>query len=169
MSDQYIHIHARDLSPTRGAQNQVLQAAVNSAVAPVARLSGGLVRMPGGHYAQLHTHEQNEIILHVYAGVAATLIGDQLESVIHSPGSVMWISPGVKHAAVNLDTAAEVLAFEVRTDPTFEQDTVVCPGMAADVADRVAELQQRYTAGEFDAELAGDPVRQVVTLGGGHR
>ncbi|WP_158886140.1 cupin domain-containing protein [Amycolatopsis anabasis] len=148
------HTNVSALPPVRGVQQQVLIPAVHSGVAPVRGLSAGVVRMPGGHSTQAHEHAESEIVVYVHQGIAASLCGEEMEPVLHWPGSVIWIPPGVPHAALNLEPEEEVAAFEARTDQTFGDDTVLRPDLDDLVAERVRQLRRDYALGQLSIDLA---------------
>lgn len=131
-----------ELARTRGVQRQVLVRALHSGVAPVRQLGAGVVRMPGAHHTKPHIHPRSEIVVYVCSGVAASLCGPDLRPLLHWPGSVMWIPPGTPHVAVNLDDHDDLVAFEVRADPTFEEDTTLCPDLDPLAEHRVNQLRQ---------------------------
>ncbi|ATY17068.1 cupin domain-containing protein (plasmid) [Amycolatopsis sp. AA4] len=147
------HTNVYELPSVRGKQQQVLTPAVHAGVAPVRRLAVGAVEMPGGHSTYAHEHPESEIVVIVVEGIAASLCGEDMTPVLHRPGSVIWIPPGVAHAAVNLHPRARVLGFEARTDRTFGEDTVLRPDLDALVDERVHRLRRDYARGRLDARL----------------
>lgn len=140
---------ARALAGVHGVQRQVLVRALHSDVAPVRQLGAGVVRMPGGHHTKPHVHTRSEIVVFICSGVAATLCGPDLRPVLHRPGSVMWIPPGLPHVAVNLDDRHDLVAFEVRADPTFEEDTTLCPDLDAVAGLRAGRLRRDFARGHL--------------------
>lgn len=139
---------------TMGPQRQWFAPVVHSAVAPITSLASGIVRMPGGHHALPHVHVDSEIMIFVVSGMAASLVGHQLDEVFfHAPGSVMYIGPGVPHVGVNLSHDIEVEVFEVRTDRAFNDDVVRLPELDQIAAHRSAQLRSEVTLGHFDEQL----------------
>lgn len=117
------------------------------------RLSGCVVVMPPGQASQPHLHERNDIIVVVIEGHAATLAGPELTPVLHGPGEFIFIAEGVPHVAVNLNTAHRLVAVEVRTDPSLNDDVTVLPEYAEQVERIVADLQQRFTARQIEVPI----------------
>ncbi|QFZ20153.1 cupin domain-containing protein [Saccharothrix syringae] len=130
----------------QGVRRQVPVRALHSEVAPVRQLGAGVVRMPAGHHTKPHVHPRSEIVVHVCSGVAASLCGPELRPVPHRPGSVVWMPPGLPHVAVNLDDTDDLVAFEVRADPTFERDTTLCPDLDRPAEERVRRLRHDHPA-----------------------
>jgi len=140
--------------PSGAEQSELRAPIIHAGVAPVRALSAGIVRIAAGGHAMPHAHARSETVLFIVAGVAATLAGDRLERVVlHAPGSVLYIGPGIPHAAVNLCAADEVTALEARTEPRFD-DVVPLPELADLAVSRIAEVRRHYAAGEFDEQLA---------------
>ncbi|MEV6349800.1 hypothetical protein [Actinoplanes sp. NPDC051851] len=149
--------------PSAAGQPELRAPIIHSGVAPVRGLSAGLVRLAGGGHAAPHTHAHSETIIHIVAGFAATLAGDRLERVVlHAPGSVLYIAPGIPHLAVNLSGEERVLALETRTEPGFD-DVVPLPELDAVAPSRIAEVRRSYAAGEFAGLLAG-PTTATISI-----
>lgn len=138
----------RTLSPSPGPQAQLLASAVTEEICGSQDLGSGYVVMTPGHYSRAHTHAESEIVVHVIVGWAATLYGDELEhAAIHGPGDGVYVPAGVPHAAVNLSSETEVRAVETRSDRHFNADVQQRPELDATVAERAADLQQRFASG----------------------
>lgn len=133
-----------------GAQGQRLIPMITQDVCGTTGLSSCMVYMPPGRAARPHLHAKNDIIVTVLEGYAASLIGPDLEPVFHGPGESIFIPEGVMHVAVNLSTANRLIALEVRTDPTFNDDVVPLPEYEEKASAVVAELHRRYAAGTLD-------------------
>lgn len=144
-----------------GAQNQQLAPLVHAGVVDPKGLTCGMVRMEGAHHAAPHIHEHSPILVFVHKGMIASLVGEQLRPMLHAPGSVLWIAPGVLHLGVNLDPTAPAALLEARTDPDFNRDVVRRPDLDDLVAERVADLQRRYAAGQLDDQLT-EPTVHIV-------
>ncbi len=128
--------------PTAAEQRELRAPIIHAGVAPVRSLSAGIVRMAGGGHARPHTHARSETIIHVVSGYSATLAGERLEQlVVHAPGSVLYIAPGIPHLAVNLSTEHEVAALETRTKPCFD-DVVPLPELDDLARSRIAEIRR---------------------------
>jgi len=140
--------------PSAADQSELRAPVIHSGVAPVQALSAGIVRVAAGGNAQPHTHARSETVLFIVAGAAATLAGDRLERVVlHAPGSVLYIAPGIPHTAVNLSSTDVVTAIETRTEAHFD-DVVPIPELNDTAVARIAEIRRQYAAGEFDEQLA---------------
>ena len=167
-----VQILDRELSVfEQGAQNQQLAVAVHSGIARIESLASGVVRMPGGHQASAHAHRHSEITVFVQRGLAASLVGDDMQPVLHAPGGVCYIAPGIPHAALNLQPRSAdprdadtrtVVAFEARTDPTFNDDVVLLPELDSLVAERAVRLRQMYRDGELDTQILAPHVHVVT-------
>ncbi|SFW12806.1 hypothetical protein [Amycolatopsis australiensis] len=144
-----------------GAQNQKLAPLVHAGVVDPKGLTCGMVRMEGAHHAAPHIHEHSPIIVFVHQGMIASLVGEELEPLLHAPGSVLWIAPGVPHIGCNLDPVNPAVVLEARTDEAFNADVVRRPDLDARVAERVADLQRRYAAGQLDDQLTRPTVHIV--------
>ncbi len=144
-----------------GAQNQQLAPVVHSGVVNPRGLTCGMVKMNGGHRAVAHVHEHSPILVFVHTGVIASLVGEQLQPLLHAPGSVLWIGPGIAHLGINLDPDATASLLEARTDPAFNDDVVRRPDLDELVAERAADLQRRYARGDLDHQLAAPSVHIV--------
>ncbi|OLZ51653.1 hypothetical protein BS329_15415 [Amycolatopsis coloradensis] len=155
-TEEPFHTNVYELPSVLGAQQQILTPAVHSGVAPVRHLSAGSARMPGEYSTQAHEHPDSEIIVFVHRGLAVSLWGEDMTPVLHRPGSVMWIPPGVAHAAVTLNPHRGVAAFEVRSDRTFGDDTVLRPDLDFLVSKRIRDLRSDYALGRLDPQLFVD-------------
>ncbi|MEV6832058.1 hypothetical protein [Amycolatopsis sp. NPDC051102] len=144
-----------------GAQNQKLAPVVHDGVVDPKGLTCGLVRMEGAHHAAPHIHEASPILVYVHSGMIASLVGEALEPLFHAPGSILWVGPGVVHLGLNLDPVTPAELLEARTDPAFNVDVHRRPDLDALVAERVADLQRRYAAGQLDDQLTGPTVHIV--------
>lgn len=133
-----------------GAQGQRLIPMITQDMSGTTGLSSCMVYMPPARTARPHLHAQNDIIVTVLEGYAASLIGPELEPIFHGPGESIFIPQGVLHVAVNLSTTNRLIAFEVRTDPAFNDDVVPLPEYEEKAAAVVAELHKKYAAGTLD-------------------
>ncbi|MCR6488269.1 hypothetical protein M8542_36110 [Amycolatopsis sp. OK19-0408] len=145
-----------------GPQRQQLTVAVHSGLAPIRNLSSGTVRMPGGHHALAHIHAESEIQVYVVCGRIASLVGPDLTPLLHAPGSLLYIAPGVEHVGVNLDPYEPADLVEFRTDPAFNADVVNVPGLDALAETRVTQLRRDYLLGRCDEQLAVPSVHAVT-------
>jgi uncharacterized RmlC-like cupin family protein len=130
-------------------QGQALTPMIDEKTAPVRALSSCRVFMPAGSQSLLHVHRHAELIVMVRSGYAATLYGPELEPIVQEPGTHLHIAAGVPHLAVNLSATESVLAEEVRTDPTGNEDTEVLPldgELEALIIQRVAALRAAHRA-----------------------
>lgn len=133
-----------------GPQGQRLFPTVTQATCGTTRLSGCTVVMPPGRVARAHLHHHTDSIVIVAEGYAATLMGEEFEPLLHGPGEFLFIPEGVVHAAVNLSPTSRLIAFEVRTDPLFNDDVVPTPEHQAECERIASDLQQRFAAGTLD-------------------
>jgi uncharacterized RmlC-like cupin family protein len=143
-----------------GPQGQVLTPMITSEVAGTVGLSGGMVRMPGGRVSKAHAHARSEIIVAVLAGSAATVVwdGDRPRVLPHGPGEMCYVPAGVPHGAVNLDPTTEVVALEFRTDPAFNDDVVLLPGLDGQLSELADELRRQPAPHPGQAWPVGLPV-----------
>lgn len=123
-----------------GPQGQRLLPSVNTALSGSTQLSIGTVLMPPGGISRAHVHNRYELVVVVVEGLAATLLGPDLEPAIQGPGDFLLIPAGVPHVAVNLSRDHRVVAIETRADPDFNNDVELVPDLdtpAAVVAERL--------------------------------
>jgi uncharacterized RmlC-like cupin family protein len=139
-----------------GAQGQRLIPMITQTESGSTGLSSCMVYMPPGRAARAHLHAENDIIVTVLEGYAASLIGPDLEPVFHGPGESIFIPEGVMHVAVNLSTTNRLIALEVRTDPTFNNDVVPLPEYEERAAKAVARLQEQYADGTLSVPAHWD-------------
>jgi uncharacterized RmlC-like cupin family protein len=133
-----------------GAQGQRLIPMITQAKSGSTGLSSCMVYMPPGRAARAHLHAESDIIVTVIEGYAASLIGPDFEPVFHGPGESIFIPEGVMHVAVNLSTTNRLIALEVRTDPTFNDDVVPLPEYEERAEKAVAQLQKQYADGTLN-------------------
>ncbi|HSW92122.1 MAG TPA: cupin domain-containing protein [Candidatus Saccharimonadales bacterium] len=133
-----------------GAQGQRLIPMITQTESGSTGISSCMVYMPPGRFARAHLHAENDIIVTVLEGYAASLIGPEFEPVFHGPGESIFIPEGVMHVAVNLSTKNRLIALEVRTDPTFNDDVVPLPEYEEKAAEAVTLLQKQYAEGTLN-------------------
>lgn len=148
-NDRWRLITLAEAASERGPQDQLLFPVVNTALAGSRQLSTGMVFMPPSKVSRLHLHEDHEIIIVVLEGYAATLMGPQLEPLVHGPGDFVFIPKGVEHVAINLSQETRVVALEARSDPDFNSDVVVLPGKEKRIAKIANTLRRRFVAGKL--------------------
>ncbi|MGI8312195.1 cupin domain-containing protein [Saccharopolyspora hattusasensis] len=154
-------VSPRMVSPVVGPQGQELYSCVTAANSGATGISAGMVVMPPGGISRPHLHAHSEIIVCCVAGAAVTLVGPELRPVPHAAGEFIHIPAGVVHVAVNLSSAATLVAIEMRTDPMFNEDVVVLPDLA-EAAAAAANLARR----DF-APSSGSAFWRVPTPRGG--
>ncbi|MEV7042840.1 hypothetical protein [Amycolatopsis sp. NPDC051061] len=145
-----------------GPQRQQLTVAVHSGMAPIRTLSSGTVRMAGGHHALPHIHAESEIQVYVVRGRIASLVGPDLTPLLHGPGSLLYIAPGLEHVGVNLDPYEPADLVEFCTDPAFNADVIRIDGLDALAETRVTDLRREYLLGRCDEQLATPSVHAVT-------
>ncbi len=144
----YVGSHL-DSQSLLGPQGQRLIPTITQEKCGSDALSACTVVMPPGRASKVHLHEKNDIIVIVVEGHAATLIGDDMEPVYHGQGEFIYVPAGVTHAAVNLSPKNRLVAFEVRTDPHFNEDVVLLPHLEDKLAEKVAYLHKHFHAGKL--------------------
>lgn len=82
----------------------------------------------------------------VVAGKALTLVGNDLIPYVHAAGEFIFVPAGVLHMAVNLNSSSPLTAVEVRTDPQFNDDVVLCPDRDDEAKLRAEELRRYFEA-----------------------
>ena len=133
-----------------GPQGQRLIPTITQAMCGTSGLSACMVFMPPKRFARPHLHERTDIVVVVIEGLAASLIGGELEPVYHGPGEFIFIPEGVPHVAVNLSTTKRLIAIEMRTDPKFNEDVKPLAEYDTKAAAIVKDLQAKYTAGTLE-------------------
>lgn len=136
-----VRVSIADQAGVASPQGQHLTPIIYSSTAPVQSIAAGHVFMPAGHLARAHVHHNTEIIVYVLEGIAATLWGEEMEPLIHGPGSMIWVPAGVPHTAINLSETMPVKALEIRTDPAFNDDVELLPHLDDVAASRVGALR----------------------------
>lgn len=145
----YVGSH-HNAAPILGSQGQKLIPTITQENCGSDALSACTVVMPPGKTSKAHLHEDNDIIVIVVEGHAATLIGEAMEPAYHGQGEFIFIPAGVPHAAVNLSAKDRLVAFEVRTDPHFNEDVVLLPHLEDKLAKTTAYLQKMFPTGKLD-------------------
>lgn len=136
--------------PILSPQGQKLIPTITQDFCGAKGLSACMVVMPPGKTSKAHLHKNNEIIVIVIEGYAATLIGPEMEPVFHGPGEFIFIPDGIIHAAVNLSTEHRLVAIEVRTDPKFNEDVVLTPEHEDKLKKVGARLHKHFAAGKLN-------------------
>jgi uncharacterized RmlC-like cupin family protein len=139
---QVVMASAVELLAAQSPQDQLLTACVTSELSGAQRISAGICVMPPSHQSRAHMHEENEIVVLVLEGKAATLWGWDLTPMVHGPGEFVFVPPGVPHVAVNLSDNARVVAVEHRTDPDFNADVRLLPDLDQRASDIANELRR---------------------------
>ncbi len=143
-----------------GAQGQHLIPTITQDMCGSTGLSACMVSMPAGTKSQPHVHPNTEIIVVCIEGYAATLIGAELEPVLHGPGEFIYIPEGVMHVAVNLSPTVRAVAMEVRTDPHLNVDVVLTPEHERSAEEVAARLRSRFAAGDLEMPAHWTPHEQ---------
>ncbi|MEV4734658.1 hypothetical protein [Saccharopolyspora sp. NPDC049426] len=129
----------REAEWQRGPHNQWLAHLLHRGTAPGCHTSLRAVLMPPGHSAGAHLHRAHEVQVMVLKGVAATLLGETLEPLVHAAGEPICVPPGHIHAAVNLSSTRWLMAIETFSDP-HSRDVATLPhldGLVNEVASRL--------------------------------
>jgi uncharacterized RmlC-like cupin family protein len=96
-----------------------------------AKISCGVVFMPGGGVANAHKHENTDIIVSVIeAGEhgAITLWGYNLENIIvQHVGEQLYMPAGMPHVAINPSRTSHIRACEYRSSGDLMADNVLIP------------------------------------------
>jgi uncharacterized RmlC-like cupin family protein len=130
-----------------GPQGQRLMPMITQELCGTTGLSAGMVFMPPGRIARPHYHVKTDMIVVVIEGYAASLVGPDLEPVYHGPGEFIFIPEGIVHAAVNLSTTHRLIAIEMRTDPSFNDDVIHTPENDARTGEIADRLHKQYVEG----------------------
>jgi uncharacterized RmlC-like cupin family protein len=97
------------------------------------KISLGMVYMPPGGIANVHKHENTDIIVFVTeAGPngAITLWGNNLENVIvQYIGQQLYMPAGIPHVAINPSDVHHIRAYEYRSSGKLMQDNVLLPDL----------------------------------------
>lgn len=143
--------------PVVGPQGQKLYSCVTAANSAATGISAGMVVMPPGGISRPHLHAHSEIIVCCVVGAAVTLVGPELKPVPHAAGEFIHIPAGIVHVAVNLSSAATLVAIEMRTDPMFNEDVVVLPELT-EAAAAAANLARRDFASSSESAFLRVPI-----------
>lgn len=142
-----------------GPQRQRLRPMVTADSAGAQAISSGDVQMDPGHYSAAHVHETSEVIVRVLDGFAATVTWADDGAVTvtpHQAGDDVYIAPGVPHAAINLSRRHWVLAWEVRTDPAFNDDVHSRPELDRQMPELAQQAQDDHLDRVRAAQARGE-------------
>lgn len=117
----------KDADAQVSPQGQKLIVHVNNKSIGSHGIASCVVVMPPGARAKAHLHNEHELIVVCVEGHAATLVGPEMKPLFHGPGDFLFVPPGVEHIAVNLSQTDRLVAFEIRTDPHFNEDVEMTP------------------------------------------
>jgi uncharacterized RmlC-like cupin family protein len=121
-------------------QGQPLTPVITSEVASTHGLSSAQVWMPPHHTSFAHVHRHTGVGVLVLQGRAITLWWDEDGEMHELPqvaGQHLFIPHGVPHAAIN-PHPVPVVAAEFRSNPVFNADNELLPGLEPEVAARMA-------------------------------
>lgn len=121
-------------------QGQPLTPVITSDVASTQGLSSAQVWMPPHHTSFAHVHYHTGVGVLVLQGRAITLWWDEDGEMHELPqvaGQHLYIPHGVPHAAIN-PHPVPVVAAEFRSNPVFNADNELLPGLEPEVAARMA-------------------------------
>lgn len=139
----------------QGPQGQKLRALITDETVPGAPFSWLDVYMPSGGVSVPHVHVNSPIAIRIVDGHAATLVGEELEPVLHDAHDIVYVPAGVPHCAVNLNPRHHVIGFEVRTDPKGNEDVVMRPDLEPAARDLAAELCAEFADKLISARITG--------------
>ena len=130
------------LSGLMSRQGQPLTPVITAEVAPTDALSSAEVWMPPRHTSFAHVHHHTGVGVLVLQGKAITLWWDEkgrLHELPQVAGQHLFIPHGVPHAAIN-PHEVPVVAAEFRSNPVFNADNVLLPGLDSEVAARMRSV-----------------------------
>lgn len=138
----------KDADAQVSPQGQKLIVHVNNALIGSHGIASCVVVMPPGAKAKTHLHNKHELIVVCVEGHAATLVGPEMKPLFHGPGDFLFVPPGVEHTAVNLSTTDRLVAFEIRTDPHFNEDIEMSPHLEGQAQKVIDDLRAKIAAGK---------------------
>lgn len=148
-------------SIVHGPHGQRFVIGVNHGIGGSEHISGGLVCMTPGMMAQPHIHYHSESVIVVIEGWAATLVGKELEPILHGPGDFIFIPEGVEHTGLNLSESERCVAIEFRTEKVFNEDVTILPGLFEQAKAVASNLRGRFSAGELPLPEGWQAVRST--------
>lgn len=96
-----------------------------------AKISCGVVFMPGGGVANAHMHANTDIIVSVMEASshgAITLWGDRLENmIVQHVGAQLYMPAGTPHVAINPSRTSHIRACEYRSSGDLMADNILLP------------------------------------------
>lgn len=109
-----------------------------------AKISCGVVYMPGAGIANAHRHQETDIIVYVIeAGPkgAITLWGPKLENmIIQHQGEQLYMPAGTPHVAINPSGTDHIRACEYRSSGNLMADNILMP----ELQDYASLVQGQY-------------------------
>jgi len=139
--------NVQDSAMIYGPQGQRLIPVIHNDICQAETMSAGLVVMDPLKVARPHYHRHTESILYFAEGWVVTLVGEDLEPVVHGPGDLVYIPENIIHVGVNLSDSHRVVLLEIRGDPYFTKDIVVVPEYEERVNQIAQELQKQFKNG----------------------
>ncbi len=142
--------HIQDSTIVFGPQGQRLIPVIHDGMCDTETVSAGLVVMSPLKVAKPHFHPHTESILYFAEGWAVTLVGEELEPVLHGPGDLVYIPENLIHTGINLSDTYRVVVLEIRTDPHFTKDIVILPEYEERVNQIALDLQAQFKNGTLE-------------------
>jgi len=145
MTKRVTIISAHKIQPVTSPQGQKVYPLITEETSGSEFISQGLIIMQPGGVSKAHVHEHSEIIVTCLEGTAATLIFDDKKwiSMIHGKYESIFIPDGVPHVAVNLSNTTSLAALESRSDPKFE-DVTLLPEYEEEIFVIARAVRQQY-------------------------
>ena len=112
-------------------------------------ISGALAVVPPLMSTKFHLHPDIETILFIIEGFGVTLVGPEMEVVLHGPGEFVYIPKNTLHLGANLSDKERIVILEMRTDPNFD-GVELHPEFEEAAAKTLKDLQEKFAAGTLE-------------------
>ena len=143
------HIHIADTTPRSTPHGQ-----------PLRYVAGGpqghlwALDMPPLHVARFHFHAATDTVLYVRGGHGLTLLGEELDPIVHHAGDVLFIPAGRLHVGINLSAVDTFELLEFRVDPPDNLDVHLAHWAQLEVEQLARRAQDAVADGQ-------DPVAAI--------
>ncbi|EWM19775.1 hypothetical protein [Kutzneria sp. 744] len=149
MTTMLQHLNIADTTPISTPHGQPLRYVGGGAQGHLWALD-----MPPLHVAHVHSHAVTDTILFVRAGHGLTLLGEELDPIVHHADDVLVIPAGRLHVGINLSARVDFELLEFRTDAPDALDVHLAHWVQSEIEQLARRAQDAVAAGQ-------DPVAAI--------